>query len=425
MKPNERLQAFNILLSVVKHKSSLTQCMPPSAELSPWTKALCFGVCRHFFRLEALAYTLVDKKPKNIEIWLILLMGLYQLHYMRQADYAVIKETVGLLDCIKKTWAKGLVNAVLRNFCRQSTNLLAVLEHQPAWIYGQPAWLMSQLQKDWPDDWQHIAMANDAHPPMTLRVNKQKNTVSDYLAQLNQAAKAHPIAMDAITLDSPCDVHELPGFSEGLVSVQDAAAQLAASLLDLKPGLRLLDACCAPGGKTCHILETQTQLAFTLALDVDAKRLDLVRANLNRLNLQTELKQADALTPDLWWDGQLFDRILLDAPCSATGVIRRHPDIKLLREADDILTISQVQKQLLQALWPLLAPGGIMVYATCSLIRRENDESLRQFLSVHSDCQIIKINASWGRPTEFGRQILPGDEGMDGFFYSVLQKNKD
>lgn len=426
MKNNERLHALKILTALLEDKSSLSQLMPASADVSPMTKEICFGFCRHYFRIQAIADCLLDKRPKAIEIWIAILMGLYQLHYMNQPDYAVVKETVALLEKIKKGWAKGLVNAVLRTFCRQKNELIAKLKNEEEFLYGQPQWLLKRLKADWPQDWQVIAEANDAHPPMTLRVNIRKNSVADYLNALNNAgleAQHHLVAAQGITLVSPCDVHTLPGFAQGCVSVQDGAAQLAVSLLSLKPGLRLLDACCAPGGKTCHILESEPDLAACIALDVDPKRLKRVKENLSRLNLDATLIQGDALSPETWWDGRLFDRILLDAPCSATGVIRRHSDIKLLRTDEEIAAINKIQESMLNALWPLLADGGLMVYATCSVVTEENEKQIAHFIENHSDCQIVKGNWSWGRATGHGQQILPGELGMDGFFYSVLTKS--
>ena len=292
MNKNERLHALKILTNLLTEKSSLSQQISAAAEVSPMTKEICFGFCRHYFRLQAIAECLLQKKPKELEVWVALLIGLYQLHYMQQPDYAVVKETVALLEKIKKPWAKGLVNAVLRNFCRQQKEILARLHKNPLFLHGQPQWLVERLQADWPNDWQSIAQANDAHPPMTLRVNIQKNSLAEYVQILNRegiAAETHPVAPAGITLNTPCDVRQLPGFAEGSVSVQDGAAQLAASLLSLKPGLRLLDACCAPGGKTCHILEQEPNLAACVALDVDARRLKRVQENLNRLNLQATL----------------------------------------------------------------------------------------------------------------------------------------
>ncbi|MGC1182792.1 16S rRNA (cytosine(967)-C(5))-methyltransferase RsmB [Legionella sp.] len=426
MNKNERLHALKILTALLINKSSLSQLMSSSAELTPMTKEICFGFCRHYFRLQAIALCLLKKKPQEIEIWITLLMGLYQLHYMNQPDYAVVKETVALLEKTRNSWAKGLVNAVLRNFCRQKTELLKQLSNNPLFVYGQPEWLLKRLKRDWPNDWKTIAQANDVHPPMTLRVNIRKNSVTEYLYALTQAgieACAHPIASEAITLLSPCDVRQLPGFAEGCFSVQDAAAQLAVSLLSLKPGLRLLDACCAPGGKTCHILETEPELSACVALDVDVKRLSRVEDNLNRLNLHACLMQGDALAPETWWDGQLFDRILLDAPCSATGVIRRHSDIKLLRTDEEIEKITKIQHTMLNVLWPLLTQSGLMVYATCSVLAAENNQQIAKFVAENSDCKLIRKDWTWGHALDHGQQILPGEYTMDGFFYAVLFKN--
>lgn len=426
MKKNERLQALRILTAVLQEHTPLLHLMQASHDLSPLVKELCFGVSRHYYRLEALADCLVTKRPKQKDIWVCLLMGLYQLHYLRIPDYAVVKETVGLLTPIKKTWAKGLVNAVLRSYCRDQEALLARLTDNTAFIYGHPDWLVKKIKLAWPEQWQHILQANDIHPPMSLRVNQVRSTVQAYMTRLDTAGiDASPLhySLNGIQLTKPCDVHELPGFTDGDVSVQDEAAQLATSLLALKPALRLLDACCAPGGKTCHILETQPKLSACVALDIEKNRLVRVKDNLNRLNLHATLVQGDALQPNTWWDGVFFDRILLDAPCSATGVIRRHPDIKLLRTEAEIEAIVQLQHALLKALWPLLAPGGIMVYATCSIMPEENEDQMARFISQQTDCQFLASEQPWGLNTGHGWQILPGDNNMDGFFYSALQKS--
>lgn len=421
MKTNERLQAFQSLMPLLKDKVSLSSQTIPS----PMAKALCFGFCRQYFRLEVIASKLLDKRPKDLEVWVLILMGLYQLHYMRQPDYAVVKETVALLEKIKKSWAKGLVNAILRRFCREKEDILASLSNNEAFVYGHPLWLLKRLKADWPKDWQAIALANDEHPPMTLRVNAQKISTSAYLEALSQAgidALAHPLVPQSITLSTATDVQNLPGFQDGWFFVQDSAAQLAAGLLSLEPGLSVLDACCAPGGKTCHILELEPKLSSCVAVDVDAKRLVRVKENLQRLGLKATVVQGDALNPSSWWNGALFDRILLDAPCSASGVIRRHPDIKLLRTLDEVIEITKIQKAMLETLWPLLVPGGLMVYATCSIIPAENEVQIQAFLKSHADCELSLGQMPWGRDTGVGLQILPGEQGMDGFFYSVLKK---
>lgn len=426
MKKNERLQALNILITLLQEKTPLLHLMQATSALSPLSKELCFGVCRHYYRLEALANCLLTKRPKQIDIWICLLMGLYQLHYLRIPDYAVVKETVGLLTPIKKPWAKGLVNAVLRSYCREQEAVIARLTDNTAFIYGHPDWLVKRIQQAWPDHWQALLQANDLHPPMSLRINCARTNVPDYMIRLQTAgidARLHHHAPNGITLTSPCDVHELPGFADGDVSVQDEAAQLATSLLALKPGLRLLDACCAPGGKTCHILETQPDLSTCVALDIEKSRLARVQDNLTRLHLHATLIQGDGLQPQTWWDGVPFDRILLDAPCSATGVIRRHPDIKLLRTDAEITAVAQLQHDLLHALWPLLAPGGIMVYATCSIMPEENEQQIARFIASHPNCQFLNSEKPWGHSTGHGWQILPGENNMDGFFYSVVQKS--
>lgn len=422
---NERLHSLVILTKLLENKIPLSYLMQANKDLSPLAKEICFGVCRHYFRLQVLADRLVKKRPKDLEISLILLIGLYQLHYMQKPHYAVVKETVALLEPVKKTWAKGLINAVLRTFCREQTSLLSQIQGNEDFDYGHPHWFIKRLQKDWPVSWQNILQANDNHPPMNLRINQRKALRTQYLQRLEQKgmkASLNRYSLDGLQLEQACDVADLPGFEEGELSIQDESAQIAVSLLSLQPKLRVLDACCAPGGKTGHILEAEPGLAECLALDVDEKRLARVAQNLARLGLKATLVQGDGLKPEIWWDGRLFDRILLDAPCSATGVIRRHPDIKILRSEEEVGKISAVQLGLLKSLWPLLAPDGILVYATCSILRQENEEQIFSFIKQQSDCSFLAENKAWGHSTGHGWQILPGDFNSDGFFYSVLKK---
>jgi len=425
MKINERLQALHILTKLLDDKTPLSHLLQATPNLTPLTQEICFGVCRHYYHLQVIADKLLNKRPKALEVWVCLLIGLYQLHYLRIPDYAVVKETVALLQQIKMPWAKGLVNAVLRSFCREQESLLLSLAENESFTFNHPKWLIKRLRKDWPDDWQKIMQANDIRPPMSLRVNGARTTAAEYLTRLQALgidAHRQQFSEHGIELATPCDVHDLPGFSAGDISVQDEAAQLAVSLLDLKPGQRVLDACCAPGGKTCHILESQPELASCVAMDVDSKRLERVRENLTRLNLNATLVAGDGQQPQTWWDGMQFDRILLDAPCSAIGVMRRHPDIKLLRASADISAVAVLQQNLLSALWPLLAPGGRMVYATCSVMPEENELQISQFMATHEDCQFLAAEQPWGRSTGHGWQVFPGDNNMDGFFYSVLSK---
>lgn len=423
---NDRVQALTILVQVFRNKVPLTYALTKENDVSPLTKAICFGVCRHYYRLQAIADSLMEKRPDAMEIGLVLLMGLYQLQYLNKPDYATVKETVDLLEGIKKTWAKGLVNAVMRRFCREKAVVLASVGQLPRFLYGHPNWFIKRVKTDWVNDWEAILIGNDCHPPMSLRINQRFTSRPEYLANLNAigiSAQAQDYSSVGITLDSPCDVALLPNFSEGYVSVQDEAAQLAVTLLDLKPGLRVLDACCAPGGKTCHILETEPALAECVALDIDELRLQRVRENLKRLHLTATVVQGDALNPESWWDGQLFDRLLLDAPCSATGVIRRHPDIKFLRSNEDIQAIVLLQAQLLQSLWPLLRPGGHLVYATCSVMKEENEQQIANFMRLNTDCCHLAGDLPWGKKTDQGQQLLPGQGNCDGFFYSLLYKN--
>lgn len=430
-KLSERKQALDALLTLSQQKVPLSYLTP---QLSPFSRELLYGVCRQLIRLTCIANALIPKKPKVEAVWYAMLLGLYQLHFLKLPDYAVVKETVNLLSH-KNQWAKGLINAALRRFCRESETIIAALADDENFKFGHPSWFIKRVKTNWPLHWEALLEANDQHPPMTIRVNTQQISVENYQNLLKQHqidAIRHPIAQDALTLITPCDVQKLPHFNQGFCSVQDAAAQLAASLLNLSPQLRVLDACSAPGGKTGHLLEKEPHLKTCVALDVDEKRLFRVQQNLDRLGLSATLIVSDASKPEAWWDGLLFDRILLDAPCSATGVIRRHPDIKLLRTEIEIAEVVKTQAKLLTVLWPLLAPGGRLIYATCSIMPEENELQIAQFCSNQADCKIIPIaehlntneQLVWGIDTSHGRQILPGIYQMDGFFYSILEKIK-
>ncbi|MDF1758427.1 MAG: 16S rRNA (cytosine(967)-C(5))-methyltransferase RsmB [Legionellaceae bacterium] len=426
MKKSEREDALQILTKLIEEKKHLSYFMQSNDSLSPLTKEICFGVCRYYHRLDILANHLLNKKPKDISVFLSILIGLYQLHYLNIPDYAVVKETVDLLQKLKKNWAKGLVNAILRKYCREKETIAAKLSTNEIYNYSHPEWFINNVKADWPNDWKNILQANNQHPPMSLRVNNAKKTTREYLEDLNQAdmqGATSSIAPTNITLAKPCGAFSLPGFENGDVSVQDIAAQLAIPLLDLKPNLSVLDACCAPGGKTCHILEAEPNLGKCVAIDIESNRLSRVHENLQRLGLSASIQQGDALDPKSWWDGYLFDRILLDAPCSATGVIRRHPDIKLLRTKSEINLIIDIQRQILKSLWGLLAPGGRMVYATCSIIPDENERQIEKFVAKQDDCQCLIEEKTWGHASKYGWQILPGEHNMDGFFYSVLIKS--
>ncbi|WP_047338204.1 16S rRNA (cytosine(967)-C(5))-methyltransferase RsmB [Pseudomonas protegens] len=434
---NPRLAAAKALTAVLNGKASLNSSLPiqldkVEARDRGFTQDLAFGTARWQPRLSALATKLLQKpfKAADADVEALLLVGLYQLLYTRVPAHAAIGETVGCADKLKKPWAKALLNAVLRRAQRESETLLAELEHDPVVRTAHPRWLQKSLKAFWPQQWEAICAANNAHPPMILRVNRRHHSRDAYLDLLSEAgvaAKACVYSQDGIVLDEALDVRSLPGFAEGWISVQDEAAQLAAELLELAPGQRVLDACCAPGGKTCHILEVQPALAGVVAVDLEAKRLVRVRENLDRLGLDAQLIAADGRDTQAWWDGKPFQRILLDAPCSATGVIRRHPDIKLTRQPEDIAALAQLQGELLDAMWQALEVGGILLYATCSTLPTENTEVIEAFLARTPGARELDIGGQLGQPAAglkqpHGRQLLAQEGGHDGFYYAKLIK---
>jgi len=388
---------------------------------------MCYGTLRWYFQLDAIVAGLLKKplKERDQDIFCLMLVGLYQLQYMNIPAHAVIQETVNALLSLKKAWAKGLVNAILREYQRSADEIRAGWQDDLEAEMAHPQWMIDRLCADWPDQYADILQANNQRPPMILRVNRQCSTVGEYLSALSDKgmkAAAHPVSPDAIVLEHAVGVMDLPGFARGVVSVQDASAQLAAPLLELEPGQRVLDACAAPGGKTSHLLELMPECEELVALDIDDQRLSQVRENLERIGLQATLLAGDAASPDDWWDGRSFDRILLDVPCSGTGVIRRHPDIKLLRTPEDIENLVVRQVDILDAVWPLLAPGGMLVYTTCSVFKQENELQAASFIGRHVDAEEVGIEATWGAACLAGRQILPGREDMDGFFFARLKK---
>ncbi|MCI0914875.1 16S rRNA (cytosine(967)-C(5))-methyltransferase RsmB [Pseudomonas putida] len=429
---NPRLAAARALAAVLSGKASLNSSLPAQLDKVEerdrgLTQDLAFGTARWQPRLDLLAAQLLQKpfKTADADVQALLLVGLYQLFYTRIPAHAAIGETVGCADKLKKPWAKGLLNAVLRRAQREGEALLAGMERDPVVRTAHPRWLQKALKAFWPEQWEAICAANNAHPPMILRVNRRYHSRDDYLALLSEAgvgASACRFSRDGIVLTEACDVRSLPGFADGWVSVQDEAAQLSADLLELAPGQRVLDACCAPGGKTCHLLEAEAGLAHLVAIDLEAKRLTRVRENLDRLQLDAELIACDARDTASWWDGKPFQRILLDAPCSATGVIRRHPDIKLTRQADDIPALAALQGELLDALWPTLEVGGMLLYATCSSLPTENTEVIEAFLARTPGARELDLATEAGIRQPHGRQLLAQEGGHDGFYYAKLIK---
>ncbi|WP_263143664.1 16S rRNA (cytosine(967)-C(5))-methyltransferase RsmB [Pseudomonas sp. RIT-PI-AD] len=429
---NPRLAAARALGAVLAGKASLGGSLPAQLERVEardrgLAQELAFGAARWQPRLAALAERLLQKpfRAADKDVEALLLIGLYQLLHTRIPPHAAIGETVGCVEALKKPWAKGLLNAVLRNAQRDGAALFAELERDPVVRSAHPRWLQKALKAAWPEHWEDICAANNLHPPLILRVNRRQGDRDAYLTELRDAGiEAMPCAFsaDGIRLAQAQDVKALPGFAEGRLSVQDEAAQLAAGLLELAPGQRVLDACCAPGGKTCHLLEREPALAEVVALDLEPGRLQRVRENLDRLRLNATLIAADGRDTAAWWDGRPFQRILLDAPCSATGVIRRHPDIKLTRQADDVAALAQLQGELLDALWPTLEVGGVLLYATCSVLPRENSENIAAFLARTPGARELDLATDAGLKVAHGRQLLPQPEGHDGFYYAKLIK---
>lgn len=429
---NVRAVTAQVLGQVLNQGGSLAMVLPPAlAQIKPQDRGLlqelCYGVCRWQLQLQALLDLLLERPldPREPTVRALLLTGLYQLHHLRIPEHAAVAETVTAARQLRKSWAANLVNAVLRSFLRRRVELLAHVEADTVARTAHPRWLLEWLQRDWPDDWPTIIAANNIRPPFTLRVNPHAISRKAYQLRLAAAGTlAEPVATvaTALILAEPVELIMLPGFAEGWVSVQDAAAQLAAPLLELQSGMRVLDACSAPGGKTGHILECTPDTDLT-ALDQDTARLERVQDTLTRLRLNARLVTGDASQPVDWWDGIPYDRILVDAPCSATGVIRRHPDIKGLRRETDIAVLARKQQRILASLWPLLRPGGRLLYATCSVLRQENEHVVAAFLATHPDASAQPIKAGWGRALPQGRQILPGEASMDGFYYAVLVKS--
>jgi len=390
-------------------------------------RELASGVVRHLPALRHVLGGLLERPLRRQETRLetVLLLGLYQVLHTRVPPHAAVHETVRLAG--RPAWRRGLANAVLRRAVSRRDAILEALERTSDLEvrHAHPRWLIDRLRVDWPEDWEAILAANAARAPMTLRAGRRAGGRAACLRSLRRAgleASPHPVAPDAVVLRGPVGVEALPGFADGTVSVQDAAAQLAVPLLDLEPGQRVLDACAAPGGKTVQILDAEPRLGELVAVDIDPQRLARTRDNLARTGGRARLVAADASAPAGWWDGAAFERILVDAPCSGSGVIRRHPDIKLHRRAADLEALDARQSAILEAAWGMLAPSGRLVYATCSVLRQEGARQVARFLERHDDAEPLEIR--WGRACGPGRQILPGESDMDGFFHACISKER-
>lgn len=430
-----RLQAVQITTRVVMDGTSLGELLPAAQEQlatrdSALLQELVFGVTRWSGRLDC-ELGLLMKKPlrrKDSDVKVLLWLALYEIQYMRSPDYAVVNAYTDLAPKLRKKWAKSLVNGVLRQFLRSQADITAKADQLDAGRTSLPAWILSQIQTDWPQQADAIVTAGNEKAPLVLRVNQSACARSVYRQKLDLAhsdadfsCREAELGQHALIVDTPVRVKALPGYDEGLFSVQDSAAQLAAELIAPQPGNRVLDACAAPGGKTCHLLEIQPDCAVT-AIDNSEKRMLRVHENLQRLKLEASCICADAADTEAWSDGIAYDSVLLDAPCSALGVLRRHPDIRLLRRESDIDGLIEQQKQLLRALWAVVKPGGKLVYATCSILKRENEQQVLSFLADHDDAVEEPIESAWGLACEAGRQILPGQHEADGFYYAIIRK---
>lgn len=384
--------------------------------------ALLSEGARWWLRFAPALDALVERPLRDAEVQSLLVLGLVQLEILALPEYAAVAATVDAARALRKDKFAGLVNALLRRWLREHDTLIARIDADFAQRTAHPPWLIDALRQDFPTELEAILAANNREAPLWLRVNRRRATREELVAQFAQHgidADTDAALPDALILRDSRDVTQLPGFAEGLFSVQDGAAQHAAVLLDARDGMHVLDACAAPGGKTAHILERTS--SRVVALDNDAARLPRVRENLQRLGLDCELKTGDAARTSTWWNGEPFDRILLDAPCSATGIIRRQPDIKLHRRASDIAPLAAAQARILDALWPLLKPGGRLVYATCSVLTIENARQIDAFLTRQGDARAIAPSIGW-RSSGAGAQNLPWDGGMDGFFYAIVEK---
>ena len=426
-----RALAAEVLADVALRGLSLRERLQPAqskladARDRAFLTALCNEGARWWLRFDKALDGLLQQplRKRDLALHALLVLGLVQLEVLRLPPHAAVAATVEATRALDRGGFAKLANAVLRRWLHERDSTNARLDRDAVTRSAHPRWLIDALAHDWPEHTDAILDANNAPSPPMLRVNTRHTTRERMLSALTQAvveAQPHAFLRDGITLAANTDVTRLPGFVEGHFSVQDGAAQCAADLLDLRDGLRVLDACAAPGGKACHVLErADVQL---VALDVDVRRAATMRANFERLGLHGDVRTGDAGDPSPWWDGKPFDRILLDAPCSATGVIRRHPDIKLHRRAGDIAQLAREQSRLLDALWPLLAHGGRLVYATCSVLREENERIVVAFLAAHPDAQSGSCDLPVGHVAGPGRQILPGERGLDGMYYAVLEK---
>jgi 16S rRNA (cytosine967-C5)-methyltransferase len=431
-----RASAAIIVAAVIENGRSLDELLAAESDEGSargLKRSLCYGTLRWHFRLAVVLNALATRSPDQLapRLRALIEVGLFQLVSGETAPHAAVAETVSAARVLGFEKAAGFVNAILRRFQREQAGILHAIDRDLALRTAHPRWFVDALRTDRGDAAAAVLEANNAHPPLWLRVNRMRGSLERAQAELAAAGftvAAHPFAPDALQVAPPTDVRSLPGFVDGRVSVQDAAAQVAVDLLEPQPGEHILDACAAPGGKTCHILERTRGEAQVTALDFSAQRMTRVRENLERLGLQAQAVIADAANVRAWWDGQPFDRVLLDVPCSATGVIRRHPDIKILRRAKDIPVLARAQAKLLAAAWTVLKPGGRLLYTSCSVLAAENERVVAGFLERTGDVRDLTPQLTQAWPTRPpgagpGYQVLPGEAAMDGFYYACLSKS--
>ncbi|MBR7888148.1 16S rRNA (cytosine(967)-C(5))-methyltransferase RsmB [Marinomonas sp. A79] len=424
---NILLQQGSLSTQLARHQQDV------ASEHIPLLKELCFGVCRQYPKLNSIALHLLAHpfEEKDTDLYATLLLGLYQLTYMNTPDHAAVHETVEACRLLKKDWATKLMNAVLRRYQREVDEIEAELESTPSVEYNQPKWLLKRFLKHWPEQFESIVDASNMHPPMCLRVNQHRVSRETYQSKLEEVgikSTFGEFSPSALYLKNATRVSELPDFESGFVSVQDEAAQLSAHILSPKKSEKILDACAAPGGKTGHLLEVSDEIDLT-AVELEPWRMEKIESNLERLGYNAHLVCADAGELDAWWDGEHFDKILLDVPCSATGVIRRNPDIKINRKPADIEELVAIQKTIIKNVWSTLKPGGFMLYATCSLMPEENEQQMSHFLATHEEATEVPLNSitpefalEWGTEVSHGRQLFPTLESHDGFYYCLIQK---
>lgn len=428
--PDPRLAAVRALERVLPGEgdgASLREVLArgvPDGAAGGLMRDLCFGVCRHLRPLNQWLNNQLDKplKPKAQAVRLAVLCGLYELWFTERPAHAVVNAYPELCRQLKAGWASGLINALLRK-ADGLDPAQVFADYDPAVRYSLPGWLWRSFQQDWPEQADDLARAALAPPPFTLRVNRRQHSRDQALAELGDGARPGDLSPWSLYLSPPRPVSQLPGFDSGGYSVQDEAAQLPVEHLAAPDGGRVLDACAAPGGKTGQILEAFPGARVT-ALDLSARRLDRVRDALRRIGAEAELVQGDAAEPAAWWDGEPFDAILLDAPCSASGILRRQPDVKWHRRRTDLPPLVDLQARMLDALWPLLRPGGRLVYATCSVLRDENDRQIADFLARTGDAEDRTERTSDAAPVAAGWQLLTRDNGPDGFYLACLHKRK-